>query len=277
MRSARLALFLMMGLAAPAVLEAASGPYWSVGRDGILVVSGLPDILARPEVRPHLRSGLTTTFIVRVTASGETGSKVKGAGRADVRWELWDEVFLTASLGASGRARSEALPSFERLVAWWRGLALPVAAGLAPGGRWQVKVEVSVVPFSRSEQRDTQRWFTDTLGDAGRPALRPRDAESPQEIGRGSGLTGLLDLLIVTSIRRPNLATYVWTASPRPVREAREEPGFPFSATGCTLSGTPCFLQRSLTIPSPRLCAGSFPSLDPCSTSSESLSSNARR
>jgi len=303
MRSARLALLLVAVLAAPAVVEAASGPYWSVGQDGTLVVSGLPDILARPEVRPHLKTGLTTTFIVRVTASDETGSKVKGAGRADVRWELWDEVFLTASLGASGRARSEALPSFERLMAWWRGLALPVAAGLAPGGRWQVKVEVSVVPFSRSEQRDTQRWFSDTLGRPERPAPRPPGSDEDVEIDRGASLNGLLDLLIVTSIKRPNLATYVWTASPRassrppgggggssraelqdppalldPIAgEAGEGHGFPFSATGCTLSGTPCFLQRSLTIPSPRPCAGSFPSLDRCSTSSEFLSSSARR
>jgi hypothetical protein len=214
-----LALFLAVGLAAPAVLEAVSGPYWSVGRDGSLVVSGLPDILSRPEVRPHLTTGLTTTFILRVTASDETGRKVKGAGRADVRWELWDEVFLTAALGAAGRARTESLASFERLEAWWRGLELPVAAGMAPGGRWQVKVEVSVVPFSRSEQRDAQRWFSDTLGEVERPAPRAPDSDAPEDVDRGPALNGLLDLLIVTSIKRPNLATYVWTASPRAVRK----------------------------------------------------------
>lgn len=215
MRPARLAVFLMVGLAAPAVLAAASGPYWSVGRDGNLVVSGLPDVLSRSEVRLHLTTGLTTTFLVRVTASDETGRKVKGAGRADVRWELWDEVFLTASLGAAGRARTESLPSFERLVGWWRGLELPVAAGLSPGGRWRVKVEVSVVPFSRSEQRDAQRWVSDTLGERGRPAPRPSTSDTPEADGRGTA--GILDLLIVTSIKRPNLATYVWTASPKAV------------------------------------------------------------
>jgi hypothetical protein len=179
------------------------------------VVSGLPDILVRPEVRPHLTTGLTTTFIVRVTANDDTGRKIKGAGRADVRWELWDEVFLTAALGAAGRARTESLPSFERLAAWWRGLELPVAAGLSPGGHWQVKVEVSVVPFSRSEQRDTQRWFSDTLGEGERPAPRARTPDAPESVDEGPALSGLLDLLMVTSIKRPNLATYVWTASPR--------------------------------------------------------------
>lgn len=213
-----LALLLVVGLASPAVLEAAGGPYWSVERDGHLVVSGLPDILSRPEVRPHLTTGLTTNFVVRVTASDETGRKAKGAGRIDVRWELWDEAFLTAVLEATGRARTESLPSFERLVAWWRGLEIPVAAGLAPGGRWRVKVEVSVVPFSRSEQRDTQRWFSDTLGEGERPAPRPQAPDAP-EVERGAASNGLLDLLIVTSIKRPNLATYVWTASPRVVRK----------------------------------------------------------
>ena len=238
MRSARLALLLVLGLAAPAVVEAASGPYWSVGRDGNLVVSGLPDVLSRREVRPHLTTGLTTTFLVRVTASDETGRKVKGAGRADVRWELWDEVYLTAALGAAGRARSDSLPSFDRLVAWWRGLEIPVAAGLSPGARWRVKVEVSVVPFSRSEQRDTQRWFSDTLGEGERPSPRPPSSGGEREADRPA-LNGLLDLLIVTSIKRPNLATYVWTASPRAARP----PGGGGGSSGVALADPPAVLD----------------------------------
>lgn len=213
------ALVLSLGLLAlgvPAALKGAEGPYWTVSREGTLLVSGLPDILSRPEVKPHLTTGLTTSFAVRVTATDETGSKMKGAGRIDVRWELWDEVFLTAALGGAGRARSESLPSFERLVVWWRGLEIPAATGLAPGARWQVKVEVSVIPFSRSEQRDAQRWFSDTLGEGGRgSAAQGQGGASAQNINGGPELSGLLDLLIVTSIKRPNLATYVWTASPR--------------------------------------------------------------
>jgi len=215
MRRARRVLLLLCALTVPVALKAAEGPFWTVGRDGTLLIGGLPDILSRPEVRPHLTSGLTTTFAVQVTASDETGSKVKGGGRIDVRWELWDEVFLTSAVGAAGRLRPESLPSFERLVAWWRGLEIPMAARLAPGGRWQVKVEVSVVPFSRSEQRDTQRWFSDTLGKGEAP--EPRTPNAAEQAEPGSTLSGLLDLLIVTSIKRPNLATYVWTASPRAV------------------------------------------------------------
>lgn len=205
--------------AAPAVLHAATGPFWTVGRDGTLLVSGLPDILSRPEVRPHLKTGLTTTFAIRVTATDETGARVKGAGRIDLRWELWDEVFLTAMAGSAGRVRQESLPTPERLAAWWRGLEIPAAKGLAPGGRWQVKVELSVIPFSRSEQRDAQRWVSDTLGEGARGGgASPAPTPGQPQVDSGPALGGVLDLLIVTSIKRPNVATYVWTASPRPAR-----------------------------------------------------------
>src|SRR4028118_2284929 len=132
MRGWRWLLLLCWVLAAPAVLHGAAGPFWTVGRDGTLLVSGPPDILSRPEVRPHLKTGLTTTFAIRVTATDETGAKVKGAGRIDLRWELWDEVFLTTMAGSAGRARQESLPTPERLAAWWRGLEIPAApAGAA--------------------------------------------------------------------------------------------------------------------------------------------------
>lgn len=205
-------------LAAPAVLHAATGPFWTVGRDGTLLVSGLPDVLSRPEVRPHLKTGLTTTFAIRVTATDETGAKVKGAGRIDLRWELWDEVFLTTAAGSSGRARQESLPTPERLAAWWRGLEIPAATGLAPGGRWQVKVELSVIPFSRSEQRDAQRWVSDTLGEGARTDAGAPPTPGKPRVDSGPALGGVLDLLIVTSIKRPNVATYVWAASQRTVR-----------------------------------------------------------
>lgn len=220
MRGVRLVAFLLgWVLAVPAVLQAATGPFWSVGRDGTLLVSGLPDILSRPEVRPHLKTGLTTTFALRVTATDETGARVKGAGRIDVRWELWDEVFLTAAAGGAGRARQESLPTPERLSAWWRGLEIPAAAGLAPGGRWQVKVELSVIPFSRSEQRDAQRWVSDTLGEGARGGdAAPSPTPGQPQVDSGPVLGGVLDLLLVTSIKRPNVATYVWSASPKSIR-----------------------------------------------------------
>jgi hypothetical protein len=212
---------LPFALSAAGALPAAEGPSFVVGRDGVLVVSGLPGILSRPEVKPHLSTGLTTTFALRVTASDETGNKIKGGGRIDVRWEPWDEVFLTTALGVDGHVRRDSLPSLDRLAAWWHGLEIPAATGLAPGGRWDVRVEVSVIPFSASEQRDTQRWFSDSLGQAPpAPASTPQEqAAAPRPLPPAGGV---LDLLIATSIKRHSLISFTWTAVSRSAPERRK-------------------------------------------------------
>lgn len=210
---------LLAGLALllASALAAADGPTYSLGRDGTLVLSALPDILSRPEVRPHLTSGLTTSFVVVATATGEIGPKARGAGRIDVRWELWDEVFLVSAVGADGRVQKDSLPSLERLAAWWRRLELPVATHL-PSGRWDVKVELSVLPFSQSEQRDAQRWFSKTVGPE---AAGEAPREAPGAAEGGVRLGGVMDLLMATSIQRRSLVRYVWPAVPRPAAERR--------------------------------------------------------
>ncbi|HEY2737523.1 MAG TPA: hypothetical protein VGK45_03910 [Thermoanaerobaculia bacterium] len=202
-------------------LAAAEGPAFSVGRDGVLTVSGLPNILSRPEVRPHLSTGLTTTFALRVTATDETGKKTQGGGRIDIRWEPWDEVFLTAALSADGHARRESIPTLDRLAAWWNSLEIPAATGLAPGGRWTVRVEVNVIPFSASEQRDTQRWFSDSLGQAP-PAPSTSQQEQSAAARQVPANGGVLDLLIATSIKRHSLISFSWTATPHPAPEQRK-------------------------------------------------------
>jgi len=213
-----LVLLAALGALGAGTLRAAERPSFAVSRDGGLTVSSLPDILSRPEVRPHLSTGLTTTFALRVTATDETGRKVKGGGRIDVRWEPWDEVFLTAAIGADGHARHESLPSLDRLAAWWHGLEILAAAGLAPGARWDVRVEVSVIPFSASEQRNTQRWFSDSLGQ--KPSPPPGTDQAT--VAPQANPNGVLDLLIATSIKRRSLAQYVWTATARPSGDHRK-------------------------------------------------------
>lgn len=217
MRRARLACLAVLILLAATEAEAAPGargPAYGIARDGTLVLSDLPEIVSKPEVRPHLTTGLTTTFLIAVTASAEDAGKTRGAARVDVRWEPWDEVFHVAAVGADGRVRKESLPSLERLAAWWRGLELSAAVGLPPGTGWQVKVEVSVLPFSSSEQRDAQRWFSSSLG--------PETAGEATQPGEGeSRLSGVVDLLMVTSIQRRSVVRYAWQAVPRPASPRR--------------------------------------------------------
>src|SRR5262249_53324224 len=143
-------------------------PAVELGRDGRLVLAALPPILARKSVRPHLATGLTTSFVVAVSVADASGHEARGGARGDVRYEPWDEVFHVRAAAAGGWRAEETLPSFDRLLAWWQGLKPPVAAAAAlaalrAGERWRVEVHLDVVPFSLDEERDTQRWFTDSL------------------------------------------------------------------------------------------------------------------
>ena len=216
-RLAGLALFLALGLAAPA-LRAASRPAVALGKDRLLMVSALPGLLAEPSVKPHLSTGLTTSLVVEVTASDGRGGKARGGGKVDIRYELWDEVFLVTRTDATGRGRRESLPSFERLEEWWRRLEIAAlsTAGLDPGGSWDVKVRVSVIPFSQSEQREAQRWFSDSIGQARREDAEASPGEAPAE--SPDRLSEALDLLIATSIKRQSIVTYAWTVPFRPVQ-----------------------------------------------------------
>jgi hypothetical protein len=194
----------------------AAGPPGPVPRlalaEGRLAVQGLPDLLSRPEVKPHLLTGLTTTLAVSVTATDPAGRKVRGGGRIDVRYELWEEVFLVTVIGADHKVRPETLPSFERLTAWWRALELPVAASgpLGRGGPWKTQVRVSLVPFSEAEQEDAQRWLSSSVAQSGAEQTSEAAKESPERLGT------VLDLLVATSIRRRPLVSYDWTLSFRP-------------------------------------------------------------
>jgi hypothetical protein len=169
-----------------------------------LVVSSLPGVLARPEIRSSLATGLTTSFLVIVSAVDGGGHRVKGGGKIDVRFEPWDEVFLVTVLGIDGKLRKETLPSFERLAAWWKGVRLPVLATdpLAAGSPWQVAMHLSVLPFSQSEQREAQRWLSDSIG-------RPTKGDANPS-GRTEPLSGALDALLATSIKRQSLVGYDW-------------------------------------------------------------------
>jgi hypothetical protein len=192
-------------------VAAADKPHYAVSKEGVLVVSELPRVLTAPEVRPHLTTGLTTSFVLAVSASRTGATKIRGAARIDIRWEPWDEVFLTTVIGIDGRPRRETVASFERLDRWWHAQDLPAARGLSRGP-WDVKVELSVVPFSQAEELDAQRWFSTTVG----------GDEGTRSANEGaSRLDSVVDLLMATSIHRQSIVRYAWRAEPL----ARAQPG----------------------------------------------------
>lgn len=200
---------LLLLLLVPAVLGAAPAtlpaPALEAAREGI-TLSRLPPILGEEEVRKQLGTGLTTSFAFEATARGSAG-KVKGAARVDVRYDLWDEVYIVTRVDASGHASRVTLPSFERLAEQWRDARLVLIRGPAAAGVTDVDVRLKVIPFSQAEQLDTQRWFSQALsaeksGSAG--AVSDAVEDQPESFSQ------VINLLMATSIGRPALLEYSW-------------------------------------------------------------------
>jgi len=200
---------LLLLLLVPAALRAAPAsppaPAIEAAREGI-TLSRLPPILGEEEVRKQLGTGLTTSFAFEATARGATGDKVKGAARVDVRYDLWDEIYIVTRIDASGHATRVTLPSFERLAEWWRDARLVLIRGPATGIA-AVDVRLKVIPFSQAEQLETQRWFSQALsaekaGSAG--AVSDAVEDQPESFSQ------VINLLMATSIGRPALLEYAW-------------------------------------------------------------------
>ena len=195
MRSRVIAASLLITVA----LSASPVPIARVRPDGMMLVTLPADVLARREVRRQLTSGLTTTFLVTVLA-GER----KGAARIEVRYEPWDEVYLVTTRGIDAVAHSSRFASPERLAEWWRSAMLPVLRRAPGSGNVQLTLEV--LPFSIEEQRETQRWLTQSLNEA----HRGEAIDESEVAGRGGG-GSVLDVLIGTSIQRRPIIRSRWT------------------------------------------------------------------
>lgn len=194
----RWALGLLMLLAAR--LGALQGPAVEASREG-LVLTRLPPVLASPEVRRQLGTGLTTSFVFEARAEGPQG-KTRGGARVDVRYELWDEIYIVSRIDASGRAVRTTFPSFERLGEWWRDARLVVIRPPAAAGAKAVEVRLRVLPFSQAEQLETQRWFSE--------ALSAERSGSAGAVSEDLSLSQMLNLLIATSIGRAPLLDEEW-------------------------------------------------------------------
>lgn len=204
-RSLRWCALLTLFLAAR--LGALPAPSVDAGRDG-LALTRLPPILGEEEVRKQLGTGLTTSFLFEAEARRPGGAKAKGGARVDVRYELWDEVYIVTRIDSLGRALRVKLPSFARLAEWWRDERLLVLRPAAASGADRLKIRLRVIPFSQAEQLDAQRWFSQALsaeksGSAG--ALAEAAEDQPESFSQ------VINLLMATSIGRPALLEFDWS------------------------------------------------------------------
>ncbi|HJX29044.1 MAG TPA: hypothetical protein VJ885_14125 [Thermoanaerobaculia bacterium] len=176
-----------------------------------IVLSGLPPLLERAEVRKQLDSGLTATLAFDVRTTGSSPEKIRGGARVDVRYELWDEIYVVTRLDASGKRERLRFDSFEKLGRWWREArlaVLPLPPNVHQGaGQWTSSVWLRVIPFSQTEQRETQRWLTESMSSEGEGSA---GAVSQALEDRPASLSQLLQLLVATSIGRPALFGQEW-------------------------------------------------------------------
>lgn len=202
-------LVLMALLAAASAGRAAADEASLVrGRDELILLTELPAILEEEEVAAELGTGLTTTFVFRLDLP-VAGGQAAGGARTEIRFELWDEVFHVATVGVNGRVSRSVISSHEELLVWWRELALAVLDGSSKVAARATKARVTleVVPFSRAEQDDTQRWFAKGVGRT--EGAGERVSDSPDD--REGSLEQVFSVLIATSIQRRALITYRWT------------------------------------------------------------------
>ncbi len=184
-----------------------------------VVLTRLPPLLGREEIRKHLQTGLTTTLAFQLRSDGESGG-----ARVDIRYELWDEVWIVTRADASGRVQRVTFPSFDRLAEWWRDLRLEAlrARRKAPEKAGIVEVRLRVIPFSQSEQLDAQRWFSRALeqqsGSGSGASVTQALKEQPEPFGN------VLSLLLATSISRRALEEYEWNLRMPPAPGSRPEP-----------------------------------------------------
>ena len=165
-------------------------------QEGRRLMISLPEPhLTEPRVNKMLYSGLTTSFAFALRARSEGGGVLVGGARVDVRYEPWDEVFYV-TLVVADRKENTTLASFRELVVWFTDYHIPIAdmRGFAPQV-WRLDLLLKVLPFSESEQADTQKWFAETLSNES-------NKNDPNTV---------LDVLLATSIKRKSLISDSWS------------------------------------------------------------------
>ena len=174
-----------MLIACPA-LQAEVKPLF-VTMPGGVVAAALPaTLLQEPAVHKQLGSGLTTVFIIIAT---ETGTNRRSGARIEIRYDLWDEVWLARRIEFDGHVDQQRIASLDALSQWWH---TPVRLFASTATRATLKIELRVLPFSAAEEKDARDWISKSGGVA-----------SPET-------SGFVQALIATTITARPITTYRW-------------------------------------------------------------------
>ncbi len=186
-RAAVLLTFVLFG--ATGVAQQQQRPTFAAQPGGVVAAVMPVSVLNEYDVRKQLGSGLTTTFLIAARNRG-TGA-VSGA-RVEIRYDLWDEVWLVRKVEFDRKSEQLRLTSRDALEKWWRN---PLRLLATNADRVSLQIDVSVLPFSAAEREDARQWISKSGG-----------------VGTGSGnsSSGLVDALIGTTIDAKPITTYRW-------------------------------------------------------------------
>jgi len=174
---------LTLALLLAALVHAQHRP--AFGHNSGVVSATLPlTILDSPAVKKQLSSGLTTTFIL----AARQRERLLGA-RIEVRYDLWDDVWLVRRIEFDRREDRQRLTSREALEKWW---LTPVRIFTSAAPAVPLQVELTVLPFSASEEEDARQWIAKGGGVA-----TPSSA-------------GLVDVLVGTTLSAKPIIRWRW-------------------------------------------------------------------
>jgi hypothetical protein len=175
---------LLVALAA----DAQQRPTFTLAAGGVVAAALPVSVLHDKNVKKQLGSGLTTTFFV--VARQREPVRVSGA-RIEVRYDLWDEVWIVRRIEFDGKSERQRITSAEALEKWWRTPVRLLSTGAA---RVALQVELNVLPFSAAEEEDARQWITKSGG-----------------VGTAAGGSGgIVDALIGSTISAKPITSYRW-------------------------------------------------------------------
>jgi hypothetical protein len=167
--------------------HAETRPSFIVMPGGVAAVALPASYLQEAAIRKQLASGLTTVFVI---IARESGSANAGGARIEVRYDLWDEVWLAKKVEFDGRTDRQRIASFDALMQWWH---LPVRFFSSTAVHTALNVELRVLPFSAAEEQDAREWISKSGG-----------------VAAPSGAGSFVQTLIATTITARPITTYRW-------------------------------------------------------------------
>jgi len=180
--------FALLVVAFPALADAQPRPAF-IANSGRVVAVVLPaSLLGDREIQKQLESGLTTTFTL---IAHQRDSDRRGAARLEIRFDLWDEVWIVRRIEVDGKEDRQQLRSRDALEKWWTS---PIRIFAATADRVTLQVTLAVLPFSASEEEDTRQWISKSGGIA------------------DGGNSPLLAALIGTTLSAKPIRSFRWQA-----------------------------------------------------------------